>query len=57
MSWKFVFNGQKFENQIEASIAAGKAGYCFFLYEGEVYFRDKIMCRVYETGLQESDLF
>lgn len=57
MSWKFVFNGQKFKNSIEASIAAGRAWYHFFLHNGEVYFRDEIMCRVYETGLKESDLF
>lgn len=57
MSWKFVFNGQKFGNQVEASAAARKAGYHFFLYGGNVYFLDEIMCRLYETGLKESDLF
>lgn len=57
MSWKFVFNGRKFKNKIEASAEAGRAGYSFFLYDGVVYFRDYIFCRVYDTGLKEEDLF
>lgn len=57
MSWKYVLNGQIFKNKIEASIAAGKAGYRFFLYDDEVYFRDEISLRVFDTGLKEENLF
>ncbi len=57
MSWKFVFNGTAFKNHIDASIAAGKAGYRFFLHNGTVYFRDNITARVSDAGLTEKDLF
>lgn len=56
MSWKFVMNGNAFGNPVEASAAAGKAGYRFFLYNGAVYFRDKMSARISDTGLTEKDL-
>lgn len=56
MSWKFVFNGSSFKNHIDASIAAGKAGYRFFLHVKKIYFRDGISLRVSDTGLTEKDL-
>lgn len=56
MSWKFVMNGNSFEDYIKASAAARRAGYKFFLYNGAVYFRDEIFSRVYDTGLTEKDL-
>ncbi len=57
MSWKFVLNGRKFKNRIEASAEARRAGYLFFLHDGVVWFRDEIYLRVYDTGLKEGDLF
>ena len=36
---------------------AGELGYNFFLYEGKVYFRDKIFARHYETDISEADFF
>lgn len=56
MSWKFVLNGNNFKNHIEASAAAGRCGYKFFLYDNTVYFRDEIYSRAYDTGLTEKDL-
>lgn len=56
VNWKFVFNGKEFKNYIEASIAAGKAKYKFFLYNDTVYFRDEISLHVFDTGLKEKDL-
>jgi len=56
LSWKFVMNGNKFKNHIDAAVAARKAGYKFFLYNGTVYFRDEISCHVFDTGLSEKDL-
>lgn len=56
MNWKFVFNGNAFKNYIEASIAAGKARYKFFLYDDVVYFRDEIYYHTFDTGLREKDL-
>lgn len=56
MSWKFVMNGNAFGSHAEASAAAGKAGYRFFLHNGTVYFRDKISARISDTGLTEKDL-
>lgn len=56
MNWKFVFNEKAFKNYIEASIAAGKARYKFFLYNDTVYFRDEISLYVFDTGLKEKDL-
>lgn len=56
MSWKFVLNGNKFKDYIEASRAAGEAGYRFFLYNDIVYFRDELFLRVYKTGLTKEDL-
>lgn len=49
-------NGNAFKDYAEASHAAGKAGYNFFLYNGTVYFRDKLFLRVFDTGLTEKDL-
>ncbi len=56
VSWKFVMNGNVFENHIAASTAAGKAGYKFFLHNDIVYFRDEISLHVFDTGLKEKDL-
>lgn len=56
MSWKFVMNGNVFKNHIDASIAAGKAGYRFFLHNNIVYFRDEITLHVFDTGLTDKDL-
>lgn len=59
MSWKFVLNGNlgNFKNPVEVSIAAEREGYKFFLFDGKVYFKDKISLRFFETGLTEKDLF
>lgn len=57
MSWKFVLNGSKFNNEVEASVEARRTGYLFFLHRGIVWFRDEISIRVYDTGLKEEDLF
>ena len=56
MSWKFVMNCNIFKNHIDAAVAAGKAGYKFFLHNNTVYFRDEISARVFETGLSVKDL-
>lgn len=56
MRWKFVFNGNNFGNYVEASVAAGHAGYKFFLYGDTVYFRDGIPARILDTGLTAEDL-
>lgn len=45
-----------FKNHIDAAVAAGKAGYKFFLHNNTVYFRDEISARVFETGLSVKDL-
>lgn len=59
MSWKYVLNIRKTIaiNYIDASCIAGNAGYQFFLYDGVVYFRDNISCKVFKTKIQEKDLF
>ena len=56
LNWKFVMNGNNFKNHIDAAVAARKAGYKFFLYNGTIYFRDEISCHVFDTGLSEKDL-
>lgn len=56
MGWKYVLNGNCFQNHIEASAAAGRAGYKFFLHNDIVYFRDEISLHVFDTGLREKDL-
>lgn len=56
MSWKFVCRTNA-TDLVAASSVARKAGYLFFLYKGEVYFKDAISTQIYETGIKEKDLF
>ena len=58
MSWKFVLNGNYggYNNEIEVSAVAGKLGYEFFLFGDKVYFRDKVLLRIFETQITEKDL-
>lgn len=56
MRWKYVMDGRRFRSPVDASVAAGKAGYRFFLYDVTVYFRDEVSLRISDTGLTEADL-
>lgn len=58
MGWKFVLNGNYggYNNEIEVSAVAGKLGYEFFLFGEKVYFRDKVLLRIFETQITEKDL-
>ncbi len=56
MRWKYVLNGNAFEDCITASSMAGKIGYKFFLHKDIMYFRDEISLHVFDTGLREKDL-
>lgn len=56
MSWKFVMNGNRFNNNVEASAAANKAGYKFFLHNHKVYFLDYLSLHIFDTGITEKDL-